>query len=208
AAELRRVEEYAEAYRQRLGSLSWFMKCLNEPIARQANKEDECTGHFWESRFKSQALETEEALLSCMAYVDLNPVRAGISDAPETSDHTSVKERCRPEFNLADAIARQIEQQALNEFVVPLKPLLSFEGMVHKGNQRGILFGFEDYLKLLDCTGRINRNNKRGTIDKRALPILDRLNLDPGRWCQRATNFEDSYQDFRRPVSRDRKSVG
>lgn len=202
AAELRRVDEYAEAYRQRLSSLSWFMKCLNEPIARQANKEDECTGHFWESRFKSQALETEEALLSCMAYVDLNPVRAGISDAPETSDHTSVKERCRPEFNLTDAIARQIEQQALNEFVVPLKPLLSFEGMARKGNQRGILFGFEDYLKLLDCTGRINRNNKRGTIDKRALPILDRLNLDPGRWCQRAINFEDSYQDFRRPASR------
>lgn len=202
AAELRRVDEYAEAFRQRLSSLSWFMKCLNEPIARQANKEDECTGHFWESRFKSQALETEEALLSCMAYVDLNPVRAGISDAPETSDYTSIKERCQPEFNLADAIARQIEQQALNEFVVPLKPLLSFEGMARKGNQRGILFGFEDYLKLLDCTGRINRNNKRGTIDKRALPILERLSLDPGRWCQRATNFEDNYQDFRRPASR------
>ncbi|NWN91369.1 transposase [Marinobacter adhaerens] len=202
AAELRRVEDYAEAYRQRLGSLSWFMKCLNEPIARQANKEDECTGHFWESRFKSQALETEEALLSCMAYVDLNPVRAGISNAPETSDHTSIKERCRPEFNLAEAIARQTEQQALNEFLVPLKPLLSFEGTTRQGSPHGIPFGFDDYLKLLDSTGRLSRSAKRGSIDKRALPILERLNLDPGRWCQRATGFEDSYQDFRRPESR------
>ncbi|WP_227715091.1 hypothetical protein [Marinobacter sp. 1-3A] len=66
AAEVRRVEGYAETFRQRLADLSWFMKCLNEPIARQANREDECTGHFWESRFKSQALDTEEALLACI----------------------------------------------------------------------------------------------------------------------------------------------
>jgi hypothetical protein len=54
-------------YRNRLEDLGWFMKCLNEPIARQANKEDGCTGHFWESRYKSQALLSEEALLTCMA---------------------------------------------------------------------------------------------------------------------------------------------
>jgi hypothetical protein len=46
-----------------LQDVSWFMKCLNEPIAREANKEDNCTGHFWESRFKSQALRSEESLL-------------------------------------------------------------------------------------------------------------------------------------------------
>ena len=79
------VTETAEVYRKRLTSLSWFMKCLNEPIARAANKEDKCTGHFWESRFKSQALLTEEALLSCMAYVDLNPVRANMATTPESS---------------------------------------------------------------------------------------------------------------------------
>ena len=201
-AELRRIDEYVETFRQRLGDLSWFMKCLNEPIARQANKEDECTGHFWESRFKSQALDTEEALLACMAYVDLNPIRAAMADTPETSDHTSIKERTQPAFNLAEAIAEQTEQQALREFAMPLKPLLAFEGVIRNSVQRGILFSFEDYLELIDCTGRISRNDKRGAIEEKALPILERLNLDPGRWCHRATAFEDSYQDYRAPAGR------
>jgi hypothetical protein len=72
-----------EQYRNRLDDLGLFMKCLNVPIARQANKEDGCTGHFWESRFKSQALLSEDALLTCMAYVDLNPFRAGMCNTPE-----------------------------------------------------------------------------------------------------------------------------
>ena len=87
------VSELINDYKFRIGDLSWFMKCLNEPIARLANKEDECTGHFWESRFKSQALLSVEALLTCMAYVDLNPVRAKMATTPEESDYTSFKER-------------------------------------------------------------------------------------------------------------------
>jgi REP element-mobilizing transposase RayT len=61
-------DEVVERYRTRLYDLSWFMRNLNEFIAREANKEDKCTGRFWEGRFKSQALLDEQALLSCMAY--------------------------------------------------------------------------------------------------------------------------------------------
>ncbi len=50
---LEMVEETAQVYKQRLIDISWFMRALNEPIARQANKEDKCTGHLWEGRFKS-----------------------------------------------------------------------------------------------------------------------------------------------------------
>jgi hypothetical protein len=89
------VESSAEIYKKRLTDISWFMRSLNEPIARQANKEDKCTGHFWEGRFKSQALLDEGALLSCMAYVDLNPVRSRVADTPAQSDFTSIQLRIK-----------------------------------------------------------------------------------------------------------------
>ena len=92
-AELAKVYEMAETYRARLHDLSWFMRVLNGTLARQANAEDDCTGRFWEGRFKSQELLDEQALLSAMAYVDLNPVRAGMAETPETSDYTSIQER-------------------------------------------------------------------------------------------------------------------
>ena len=69
------------------------MRCINEPIAKRCNQEDFVKGHFWESRFKSQALLDEAAALTCMAYVDLNPIRANISKSLEESNHTSIKKR-------------------------------------------------------------------------------------------------------------------
>ncbi|NHN37198.1 hypothetical protein G8764_07845 [Pseudomaricurvus alcaniphilus] len=147
-----------EVWRQRVQSLSWFMKLLNEPIARMVNAEDHCTGHFWESRFKSQALLTEEALISCMAYVDLNPIRAGMARTPESSDHTSVKERIQPAFKLAEAIK---DQNLTAKFNLPIKPLLGFEDTVKSETQTGTPLSLSDYLQLVDWTGRAIRDGKQ-----------------------------------------------
>ncbi|WP_067983117.1 transposase [Neptuniibacter pectenicola] len=192
-AQLDTVSDMIEVYRERLASLSWFMKCLNEPIARQANQEDKCTGHFWESRYKSQALLTEEALLSCMAYVDLNPVRAGMAATPEESDHTSIKERIKPQFDLTSAIESQKALLALQHFKLPVKPFAKFEGSIRNEEQQGILFSLEDYLTLVDMTGRILRDDKRGAISAHLPPILERLEINQEEWLNNATQFERLY---------------
>ena len=69
------------------------MKCLKEPLSRLANRQDQTRGTFFEGRFKSVAILDEESLLATCAYIDLNPVAAGIVKVPETSPHTSIKTR-------------------------------------------------------------------------------------------------------------------
>ena len=82
--------------RANLGSLSNFMKHLKQqPIARRANLEDGCGGHFFEQRFYSGALLTEEALVAAMAYIDLNPVRAGLVKRIEDIRDSSIYDRLK-----------------------------------------------------------------------------------------------------------------
>lgn len=159
-------------YRERLSSISWFMRLLNEDIARRANKEDKCTGRFWEGRFKSQALLDEAALAACMAYVDLNPIRAKMAKTPEESDHTSVQKRID-----SATISKQPKQ------------LLRFAGMPRQIMPKGLPFELKSYLDLVDLTGRIMQEDKRGCIDNNHLPILERLNISPENWLKLTTQF-------------------
>ena len=92
---LAKITERIQEIRTRLSNPSWFMKALCEPIARLANKQDEATGHFWEGRFKAQAITDEAGLLACSMYVDLNPIRAAMAQTPEESLHTSAYDRIK-----------------------------------------------------------------------------------------------------------------
>jgi hypothetical protein len=125
-----------------------------------------------------------------MVYVDLNPVRAETADTPETSSYTSIQERIQPEFDLQQAIDDQTDSGDLLDFTSPLKPLLPFENRLLNEPQTSILFNFEEYLALVDWTGRIIRSDKRGYIDSALPPILDRLQITADQWRINTTQFE------------------
>ena len=162
-AELDMVYLKTDEYRKRLMSISWFMKLLNEHIARSANIEDNVSGSFWESRFKSQALLDERALLTCMAYVDLNPIRSAMAKTPEGSDYTSIQQRIKKKSSFL-----------LN---------LGFD-------EDDIDFTLTDYIDLVDSTGRVIVANKNGFIDDDLPPILYRLGIDGVTWIDELNQFK------------------
>ncbi len=184
-AEEIKLREIAETWRERLMSISWFMRCLNETIARMANEEDGCTGRFWEGRFKSQALLDEAALAACLAYVDLNPIRAGMAETPEQSDHTSIQQRIRT-----------LEKAAQDPQSISFQPpeLLPFVGNPRKDMPKGLPFVFKDYLELVDWTGRILRDDKRGAIPDTLPPVLKRLQIEPQAWITLNREFESRFR--------------
>jgi REP element-mobilizing transposase RayT len=184
--EQHRLSILIEEWRSRLSDISWFMRVLNEAIAREANAEDDCSGRFWEGRFKSQALLDEAALLSCMAYVDLNPVRAKIAATLESSDHTSVSRRINDATTTVNTDA--IERQSSG--------LLPFVGHPKQNSPVGIQMPLSDYLALVDATGRIARGDKRGAIDTSLSPILSRIGLDDNQWLTISQQFEQCFTTF------------
>jgi len=175
AAELARVDIWVTTYRERLMDLSWFMRMLNESIARQANAEDGVTGRFWEGRFKSQALLDEQAVLTAMAYVDLNPIRAKLAETPETSDYTSVAERIAGLRKKPEGAEGGPEDRA---------PLMPFDATGRMAT--AIPFAFDDYLELVDATGRVIREDKRGFIPGKTPRLLERLAIDPDQFIATA----------------------
>ena len=179
-------QETINEWRSRLLDISWFMRILNEAVAREANAEDGCTGRFWEGRFKSQALLDEAALMACMAYVDLNPIRAKMATTPEQSDHTSIKKRCE----------KAVESSNPNHVNQQEKSLYPFVGNPKQGQPEGIQMKLSDYLELVDSTGRVLRKDKRGAISASAEKILDRLDVDEDQWLEMTSNFEGCFSSF------------
>ncbi len=183
AEQLALAEQVAE-WRQRLSSISWFMRCLNEPIARAANREDEVSGRFWEGRFTTQALLDDKALATCMVYVDLNPIRAQLAETPEASDHTSIQRR----------IATAERTQRPNAIEQQPEQLLPFAGNPHEGMPAGLPFWLADYIALVDWSGRLVRADKRGAIPDELPEILRRLQLDTRHWCYLTCHFEHPFK--------------
>ena len=178
SAELKVVDEIIETWRVRLHDISWFMRLLNEHIARESNKEDKVTGRFWEGRFKSQALLDEQALITCMAYVDLNPIRADMAKTPEASDFTSIQERIH---------------LVMNKKTGTLLPFYDEANLDFKNKEKAIPFELNDYLALVDWSGRAILESKRGWIPHNTPPILLRLGIDEKDWINHIRYFERQF---------------
>jgi REP element-mobilizing transposase RayT len=222
--------------RARLADLSWFMRCLNEPIARRANREDDCTGRFWEGRFKCQKLDDEGAILACMTYVDLNPVRAGLAETPEASDFTSAQDRAvarrarrqlaeapqdptaAQEPLLAQARAEATRDSWLAPFATPCESLSETLPETRTdpsppADPPSLLAGLseERYLELLDWTGRQIRSGKRGQLSPHLRPMLDRLDLDVEAWVDNVAGYGGLFHRLAGKVHRLRelaRSIG
>ncbi len=112
-----------------------------------------------------------------MTYVDYSllkesPIRAQLADTPEQSDHTSIQLRIRAAFK---------GEQPSN--------LLPFIGNEYDNQPNGIAFVLTDYLQLVDDTGRIIRNDKRGYISENSAKLLTRLNITHKNWLRLTTEF-------------------
>jgi hypothetical protein len=119
-------------------------------------------------------------LLACSVYIDLNPIRAGVSSTPEESDYTSVQDRIR-------ALKRTPLQHQDLPVVSSYPPLLSIEEATDKQ------ITTKEYLSLVDATGRVVVDGK-GSIPSNLEEILVRLNIKPKSWLDTTTNYRHRFR--------------
>jgi hypothetical protein len=190
--------QWVSMVRQRLATLGWFMKCLKEPLARRVNQEENCTGAFFEGRYKSIAILDTESLLSTGTYIDLNEQAAGLAATPEESVHTSIKERidhAKLQGRTADlraalrgSIAGSRAASGLEDglWLVPIE-----DRRLLDSTREGMLEGFTlgNYLMLVEYTGRLVRDGK-ASISAELADIFERLGTSVDAWRERLTKLQ------------------
>ena len=202
AADANRVAQL----RRRLSDISYFMKALCEHFGRRANREDKCSGRFFKGRFQCRQLIDEASILVCGIYVDLNQIRAGEAETPETSTHTSGFDRIQAtsqqsgtskltrSHQRADVSADWMCELTLQDNAQTDPVELNRPQSDKRASDKGLLsVSIEDYLALLDWTGRQVRAGKRGAIPQHYAPILDRLGVNKTTWMELATEFDQLF---------------
>ena len=216
--------------RVRLSDISWYMRALCEPVARVANKEDQCTGSFWEGRFKPTRILDEASLLACCMYVDLNPIRAAMAENLEESQYTSAFDRIgsmkgkkmASSAVAMKAISREEAARILKDTTPKQRSDRRKEARKRKGsmvlrdawlspltlNERGtpgpassksglrasdkgfLSMTSEDYIALLDWTGREGKPSKHGKVPAELAPILQRIGIEGSMWSELVWNYK------------------
>jgi len=199
--EMAAITDCVNVWHKRLQDISWYMRCLNEAIAREANSEEGCKGRFWEGRFKSQALLDETALLTCMMYVDLNPIRAGMTHQLEASDFTSIQERIVAVANTLKHAQQKIEKKTSTQKSTTHTTLYPFLGTERQEDPSGIPYSLIDYFQLIDWTGRAIREDKKGAIPAHIQPLLQTLNINENEWLHGVKDFGQRFGSAMGPVT-------
>ena len=179
--------------RNRLGSISWLMKSMNEYISRRSNREDDVSGHFWEGRFRCQRLMDSASILACMVYVDLNPVRAKIAESLQDSEFTSAYDRVNSYVatRCTSKLPESMQASTVEEIKVEIKDVSVTSWLADLDDADTPVFGLSErtYLKLLDITGRCIHAGKEGVLSRDALPILESLELDADEWVKNIMRY-------------------
>ena len=181
------LDSQIATWEKRLSDISWFMRVINEKIARLANAEDGCKGRFWEGRFKSQALLDEKSIVVMHGVCRSKSGACRIASTPEEPDHTSIKQRIE---------ALQSSSGTKNTVAHRPSGLEPFAGNPRQPMQAGLAYRLEDYLELVDWTGRQIREDKRGRIEDDEPPILDRLGIEPAHWLYLTQHYESSFKSL------------
>ena len=155
---------------------------------------------------KVRNLADESAVLVAGMYVDLNPIRAGETMTPEQSQYTSGYDRIRGHKQRA-AGGRSASSTSdsswpdrwLCELTLQEGPQADErDGLSSRApwraSDKGLLsISIEEYLKLLDWTGRQVRQDKRGAIPADLAPILERLHINQENWLKTISQFHTQF---------------
>ena len=182
------VDQVAEM-RERLMSISYFMKEIKQELTQRINKLEDTVGSLWAGRFKSKRVTDEAQLLTTLAYIDLNPFAAGKCRTPEAGEYTSLAARLRG-----------VEAARENKGQDPGSARKSLEkgarlterrgwwmtvggGQPGRAGRRRALMPDTDltfgrYLRLLDAVSRLLRKGKK-RVQGDARTITARLGVSP-----------------------------
>ena len=202
--EYKQAMQDIEYFRQRLTSISWFMQKLNQPIAKEANAEDDMKGRrFWEGRFYSRGVYSDPQIIKCMIYIALNKLHAQMAAKPEDDQHTALYERLNGNLTDSQTLVEQgmpdFKRDRLALYNLPANALKPFIGHESASDNDGIRCHFQDYCLLVDVSARIKRDDKAGQLDPDAQSILQRLNLTTNRDSPYWLSEIESFDPFKKP---------
>ena len=183
--------------RRRLSKISWFMGILCENIARRANAEDDCTGRFFESRFKCRECVDEAGTLLCGLYVDLNPIKAGEAPSPETARYTSAYQRIQAQQQCPHAADRAdgwLAELSLRDGSDQDPNKVNGSRTGQRASDMGVLsISWENYHQLLQWGVQEVRTGARSTLPKDLELVLDQLQVRSDTWLETVQDYEQAF---------------